>query len=74
MGVRRRRADGWGGGRVRGRVDGLRGLVPLGLLGVDVDVEPFVVLLVPLGQPAGGDFRGWGALKVGEKSVSVVGG
>jgi len=40
-----------------GRVDGLGGTLPGGLLGVGVYVEPFAVLLVPDGFPALRDFR-----------------
>lgn len=43
-----------------GRVDGLSGLVPLRLLRVDVDKEPFAVLSIPYGLPAFGNLgRRW---------------
>ena len=55
------------GGSARGRgfawgVDGFCGLLPDGLLGVDVDEEPLVVLLVPDGLPALGYLGGRRAL------------
>ena len=53
------------GGREKG---GFGGESPLGDFGVEVYVEPFVVLFVPLGFPAFGDVRGWGA---GGRGVGV---
>lgn len=59
VGVGRRRTR-RRGTSVGGRIDRLGRLLPLRLLGVDVDVEPLVVLIVPLGLPALGDFwRRW---------------
>ena len=76
---------GWGtGGRggvvmATGGVGGLCGAIPLGLLGVDVHVEVFLVLGVVLGFPAFGDLGkgGWldeFILGSGEKALTLGGG
>ncbi len=51
---------GWGAGG-RGWVCGGGGEVPLGGFGVEVYEEPFIVVVVPDGFPAFGDFGRWRA-------------